>query len=580
MKKKILSFSTPIRPGGRKVNHAVQLDESQNPGGIIVKNLGSSGMKGLKNKEKVILVVGATGCGKSTWINALFNYVLGVKYEDDFRFKLVTDEGGKSQAHSQTQHITTYTLHHMDGMAVDFTLTVVDTPGFGDTRGIQKDKDIEQQLRAIFDHKKGGIDHIDAVGFVMQSSAARLTQTQKYIFNSILSLFGNDIGENIFLLFTFADAKRPQALSAVKEDGFPYQKFFKFNNSAIFDDVGVGSGGYQDDDDELDPEAESFDRLFWDIGMKSFGQFLDCVKHISTKSLTLTRDVLQKREHLEKHVEHLHQQVTRGIQMFEQLREEGDMLQKSLEDIESSKDYTVMREEVTMDKEPLAGNTNTTTCLTCNFTCHDDCAFANDDEKKECIAMDQSQDPPSCGYCPNRCPWDMHRNLPYILKYSTVMKEVTIDDIKDRYEKATGEKLSKEQVIAKVQDDLDAVEAQIKANLSEITVSLERLNEIALRTNHLSQLEYLDLLIQSEKDQGKPGWKKRVQGLQVFRDKAQALYDIAQGKYDPFAQYREEADKARQGNNNMQHMSAWLNVANSVKNCVKSGAKKVSKLFS
>ena len=68
--------------------------------------------------------------------------------------------------------------------------------------------------------------------------------------------------------------------------------------------------------------------------------------------------------------------------------------------------------------------------------------------------------------------------------------------------------------------------------------------------------------------------------MQVFRDKAQALYDIAQGKYDPFAQYREEADKARQGNNNMQHMSAWLNVANSVKNCVKSGAKKVSKLFS
>ena len=546
-----------------------------------MKNLGSSGLKGLKNKERVILVVGATGCGKSTWINALFNYVVGVEYEDDFRFKLVTDEGGTSQAHSQTQHITIYTLHHMDGMAVDFTLTIVDTPGFGDTRGIAKDKHIEQQLRGIFDAKKGGIDHLDAVGFVIQSSAARLTQTQKYIFDSILALFGQDIGENIFLLFTFADAKKPQALSAVKEDGMPYQKFFKFNNSAIFDDVGASSGGQGDDDDEEDPAAGSFDQLFWEIGMKSFGKFLACLKNISTKSLSLTRDVLHRREHLEKHVEHLHQQVTRGIHMFEQLREEENLLHKSLEDIESSKEFTVMREEVNMDKEPLAGDTHTTTCLICNYTCHEDCIYKNDEEKMNCAAMDQSKQPPCCGYCPNRCPWDQHRNLPFIIVYTTTMKEVTIDDIKERYEKATGEKLSKEQIINKVQDDLDAVEAQIKSNLSEITVSLEKLNQIALRTNHLSQIEYLDLLIQSEKDQGKPGWKKRVQGLLAFRDKAQALYDIAQGKYDPFAQYRQEADKARQGNNNMQHLSVWLNVANNVKNCLKNAmkTKRSPKLF-
>ena len=463
----------------------------------------------------------------------------------------------------------------MDGMAIDFTLTVVDTPGFGDTRGIQKDKDIEQQIRGIFDVKKGGIDHLDAVGFVVQSSAARLTQTQKYIFDSILSLFGQDIGENIFLLFTFADARKPQALSAVKEDGMPYQKCFKFNNSAIFDDVGDPTGAYDDDDDaEEDPTEENFVKLFWEIGMKSFGQFLASLRNICTKSLSLTRDVLQKREHLEKHVEDLHQQVTRGIQMFEQLREEENMLKKSLEDMVSSKEYKVMREDVKMEKEPLAGNTNTTTCLTCNFTCHDDCDIADDGKKKECIAMDQSKHPPSCGHCPNRCPWNKHVNLPYIFKYSTTNKQVTIDDIKERYEKATEEKLSKEQVISKVQDDIKAMEAQIKANLSEITVSLETLNKIALRTNHLSQLEYLDLVIQSEKDQGKHGWKRRVDVLLAFRNKAQVLYDIAQGQFDPFGQYREEADKARQENNNMQHLSSWLNVANSVKCCTRRASPK------
>ena len=86
----------------------LELQKPRNPGGINVKNLGSSGKNALRKKEKVILVVGATGSGKSTWINSLFNYVMGVGYDDDFRFKLVT-EVGKSQAHSQTQHITIYT---------------------------------------------------------------------------------------------------------------------------------------------------------------------------------------------------------------------------------------------------------------------------------------------------------------------------------------------------------------------------------------------------------------------------------------------------------------------------------------
>ena len=353
----------------------------------------------------------------------------------------------------------------------------------------------------------------------------------------------------------------------------------------MFDDVGVTSGEHNEyDDDEEEEEyntdTASFNRMFWNLGMTSFQQFVDCLENITTKSLSLTRDVLQEREHLETHVEHLHQQVTKGIHMFEQLQADEQLLQKYLEDVESNKDFKEMREEVMMNKIPLPGNTNTTTCLTCNYTCHKRCTRGNDEDKMLCCVMDANKGPPSCRYCTNRCPWDKHKNMPYIIEYSTIEKEVTIDDIKRRYEKAEGEKMNKEQVITKVQDDIDAVEAQIKANLSEITVSLERLNEIALRTNHLSQLEYLDLLIQSEKDQGKRGWKKRVQGLQVFRDKAQALYNIAQGKYDPFAQYRKEANEARQERKNMQNMSVWLNVSKNVKHCMQNASKEVRKLFS
>ena len=61
--------------------------------------------------ERVLMVLGATGVGKSTMINGLTNYVLGVKFSDTFRYKVVTDEGSGSQAHSQTKTITAYTFY-------------------------------------------------------------------------------------------------------------------------------------------------------------------------------------------------------------------------------------------------------------------------------------------------------------------------------------------------------------------------------------------------------------------------------------------------------------------------------------
>lgn len=40
-------------------------------------------------EEKTIMLVGATGSGKSTLVDGIVNYVMGVSFEDPFRFTLV-----------------------------------------------------------------------------------------------------------------------------------------------------------------------------------------------------------------------------------------------------------------------------------------------------------------------------------------------------------------------------------------------------------------------------------------------------------------------------------------------------------
>lgn len=62
--------------------------------------------------EKVILLVGITGAGKSTMINGIVNHAFGVTFSDNERIKLIYNEKPDSQqAESQTEKVTAYTFY-------------------------------------------------------------------------------------------------------------------------------------------------------------------------------------------------------------------------------------------------------------------------------------------------------------------------------------------------------------------------------------------------------------------------------------------------------------------------------------
>lgn len=58
------------------------------------------------------------------------NYLWGVKYHDQTRFKVVKDETSGDPTVSQTVNITGYLIKPLVG---DKNYVIIDTPGFGDT---------------------------------------------------------------------------------------------------------------------------------------------------------------------------------------------------------------------------------------------------------------------------------------------------------------------------------------------------------------------------------------------------------------------------------------------------------------
>ncbi|XP_078534869.1 uncharacterized protein LOC144821557 [Lissotriton helveticus] len=295
--------------------------------------------------DKVIMILGATGSGKTTLINGMINYILGVKWEDGFRFKLIDEETNRSQAESQTSSITSYRLIHQEGFQVPNSLTIIDTPGFGDTRGIDRDRFIVELIRKFFS-TPDGVDHLDAVCFVVQSSLARLTHTQRYIFDSILSIFGKDVANNILVVVTFADGHKPPVLEAIRVAEIPCPMLngtpvhFKFNNSALFAYNGC-------DESTNDAEEDNnFDKMFWKMGVNSLKRFFTSLNELETKSLRLTKEVLKERKQLEVTVESLQPQIRAGLTKQEEIRKTKAILEQNKDKMKANQNYEKARGEV------------------------------------------------------------------------------------------------------------------------------------------------------------------------------------------------------------------------------------------
>lgn len=390
---------------------------------------------------------------------------------------------------------------------MNFTLNIIDTPGFGDTRGIERDQGIINQIRQLFSSQGDkGVLFIDAVCFIVKAPDARLTVSQRYIFSSIMSLFGKDIESNICTLITFADGAEPPVLASLKEANLPFGSTFQFNNSALFAE-------------NKKLTTTSLSPMFWEMGCSSFQKFFDQLSHFETKSLTQTKDVLKEREQLKTVIASILPQVKAGLSKLGELRDQLEIFKKHKDDIENNKDFEYEVEETKQFLVDLPRGQHVTNCLQCNITCHEDCGIADDAKKSGCWAMTNGK----CRICIGKCIWSDHKNTPYIFRYSIEKVKKTYTEMKQKYEQAKGSKLTHETYIEELTYDVEYLFENVKLMMAEMNRCKTRLKEIALRPDPLSVVEHIELMIEAEETEKQPGFRRRIRMLHEF--KRMALVD-------------------------------------------------------
>ena len=100
-----------------------------------------------------LLTLGITGSGKSTFLDSLCNYLFGIEFYDDFRYKLVKEKD--IECESKTSEVTIYHIGWQQikrsPNGIKFCINIIDTPGLADTRGQQWDLKIQKMIQALLE---------------------------------------------------------------------------------------------------------------------------------------------------------------------------------------------------------------------------------------------------------------------------------------------------------------------------------------------------------------------------------------------------------------------------------------------
>ena len=100
--------------------------------------------------------------------------------------------------------MTAYRFEWQPWFPVPDNIVLIDTPGFADCEGLDEDKKTVKAIEELFNDKTLAVDQINAVAFVMKRSDYRLTTAEKYVFESVVTLFGNDVKSNFTAVATNA----------------------------------------------------------------------------------------------------------------------------------------------------------------------------------------------------------------------------------------------------------------------------------------------------------------------------------------------------------------------------------------
>uniref|UniRef100_A0A3Q3WZ48 AIG1-type G domain-containing protein n=1 Tax=Mola mola TaxID=94237 RepID=A0A3Q3WZ48_MOLML len=484
----------PLIQSGSPAIYKLKLNETT-VGTLRRKTLGK---RSLNKINKTILLVGETGTGKSTLINVLVNYVMGVEWEDDVWFEIVEDEQ-RRQSQSQTSDVVVYQIFGFEGETLPYSLTIIDTPGYGDTRDDKSDDIISKRLLDCFS-SDDGVHEINVVGLVLKATDNRLSDRLRYVFDSVVSLFGKNMEKNIVALMTHSDGGPPEdALKALEDAKIKCSKngenqplHFLFNNRQS---------------KERTRQFKMTFKFLWDFTVDQISQFTDFLTKTEPQKLNTTLDVMKKRIKLTACIINLQKRIEFIELKQTQIQAEQKLLEKYKEKMKKNEKFCDEVDEPYKVKEPIEGGhwgflwlsyKGAISCLVCEETCHHEgCIHSWSPNDSCCVIFDDNG---NCTACTEKCRRSVHVKEEWIYVNKTRKVTVTNETMKRKYEENKAGTENQLSLLEKMERKMEELQNEKHKWLEESFQHIVTLEGIALHVDSLFTLVHLDFLIEKMED--------------------------------------------------------------------------------
>ena len=165
-------------------------------------------------------------------------------------------------------------------------------------------------------------------------------------------------------------------------------------------------------------------------------------------------------------------------------------------------------------------------CHKCLTTCHFPCE-RKDGDIYNCVVMD-CHDPnvARCTICPSTCAWNMHNLQGFRYESKKQVETRTVKTLKARYDEAKGHHEKAKSTIAILEEELSQMQQDVMIKIKHARKCKERLTEIALKPETLTDADYIDILIVAEKNEASEGYLERIEVLKELKYAAELLAQL------------------------------------------------------
>ena len=422
-----------------------------------------------------LLLIGETGSGKTSFLNLLcnLNEVLQHGFDQAIsqkRLRRFNDHQKEDLKALEMQSKTGQTSHYtieIDGL----TLGIIDTPGFGDTRGIEHDK---KNAKNIVD-KVNAVTYIHCICLVMNGRQSRLTHQLKYVVSEISAILPKSCVYNMIVVLT--NVRNSYETSFRLEELVPYlgekvkqlQVVYIENPFCLLEKMSknndINSARLKDAFQTAATSLETMLEILTTFEMIYTNQFYNL--HVMKESI-------------ERQTVDLFLAIENKVNTEKKIATVADEIKKAKEAKELSQDFNC---------QIIVWNTvntpsHNTVCLTCNSNCHVPCSLKAlvSEPLKYCASMNRE----TCNVCNHSYRDHMHQNFIYEQSQKTVIDET---------KKATFDKAEKSiqdlglQLQRMLDETLKLAEEQIEKHSKDLYNKIKHFEEMASTPNYIWLLE-------------------------------------------------------------------------------------------